>query len=174
MELSIAIRLIKNGIGRNKIPQTWADFGAGKGLFTQALSAILPEESSVEAVDQDLSALGSISELSPRISVKKMHANFAEAFFPSQSYDGIIMANALHFVRDSDVMLKKIRNYLKPSGRLILIEYDMVKPNAWVPFPISFSELRDLATETGFQITKLDEEPSIYNRANMYSALLTK
>lgn len=49
---------------------------------------------------------------------------------------GIVMANALHFVRDSTPVLHALIQLLIPGGRLILVEYDADHGNPWVPHPI--------------------------------------
>jgi ubiquinone/menaquinone biosynthesis C-methylase UbiE len=173
MELSTAIRLIRKGIVKNTDAQTWAELGAGKGLFTQALSSILPEHSSIDVVDQDAVALQSIRE-SLRVSLNRVAANFEVAAFKPRHYDGILMANALHFVKDRESFVKKIETYLKPEGRLVIVEYDLSRANTWVPWPVNFSGLTTIAANAGFSIVKLETEPSRYNQLDIYSAVLIK
>lgn len=61
MELSVAIKLIEKGVSRSGAPQMWADLGAGNGLFTNALSLLLPEASTIHAVELNAEALNLIS-----------------------------------------------------------------------------------------------------------------
>jgi hypothetical protein len=63
--------------------------------------------------------------------------------------DGVLMANALHFVRDQAATLARIASYLRPDGHLLLVEYDLNAPVPWVPFPISFDRFRTLARQAG-------------------------
>jgi hypothetical protein len=35
------------------------------------------------------------------------------------------MANALHFFRDKEHVLRHLRGYLKPNGKFILVEYNV-------------------------------------------------
>ena len=53
MELENAIQLITKGVESNGQPQVWADLGAGSGLFSRALSSILPDKSIIHAVDKN-------------------------------------------------------------------------------------------------------------------------
>jgi hypothetical protein len=59
--------------------------------------------------------------------------------------DGIIMANALHFVRDKRPLLQQLRGYLKANGRFLLVEYDTDHGNHWVPHPLAYPTWEKLA-----------------------------
>jgi ubiquinone/menaquinone biosynthesis C-methylase UbiE len=175
MELEAAVRLIEKGIDRGSAKQVWADLGAGKGLFTQALAKILPEESIVIAIDKDVEALRSLKIPSKVITLLTHRGDFTKEELGDKKFDGVLMANSLHFVEDKFSFISRIIRSLKDGGRILLIEYDMNAANPWVPWPISFQALKDLASETEFNsVTKLHEHPSIYNRGNMYSAILSK
>jgi SAM-dependent methyltransferase len=69
--------------------------------------------------------------------------------------DGVVMANALHFVRDKRPVLKLLRSYLKEDGRFLLVEYDADRGNLWVPHPLSYPTWEELARESGFRHTEL-------------------
>lgn len=173
MELSVALGLIEQGVDKTFAPQVWADLGAGKGLFTRALTSLLPEESTVYALDKVASALAEIGSASPGVTLKKIQTDFVREEIAPELLDGILMANAFHFVENKIAFIKKVRKKLKPSGRMIIVEYDLHAANAWVPYPVHFSALEKLAKDTGFISTiKLGETASLYNRANIYSALL--
>jgi SAM-dependent methyltransferase len=85
--------------------------------------------------------------------------------------DGIIMANSLHFVRHKDPVLQLIRSYLRPAGRLILVEYNSDRGNMWVPYPFSYETWETLSRHNGFTQTQLlTTVPSRYF-GEIYSAL---
>jgi hypothetical protein len=63
--------------------------------------------------------------------------------------DGVLLANALHYVRDAAAMLARVAAMLRPGGRVVLIEYDRRAPNPWVPFPIPMADLPALAAAAG-------------------------
>ena len=175
MELAVAIRLIERGVKQTQAPQVWADLGSGKGLFTQALSSLLPDKSKIYAVDKDRVDLPAIESEVKQITIEKIRKDFVYDELGIELLDGIVIANALHFVEKRDTFASTIRRMLKPSGRVILIEYDTDRSNPWVPYPISFNTLIRFANVEGFnEVVKLDEEPSIYDRADLYSALLTR
>lgn len=69
--------------------------------------------------------------------------------------DGVVMANSLHFVRNKDAVLQLVRGYLKPEGRLLIVEYNADRGNMWVPYPFSYRSWEMLASKNGFSHTQL-------------------
>ena len=39
---------------------------------------------------------------------------------------------------------RNLKLKMKPKGRFVIIEYDTQRINSWVPYPISFIELKEL------------------------------
>ena len=52
--------------------------------------------------------------------------------------DGLLMANSLHFASSRDAALAALLPALRPDGHFVLVEYDVDRGNAWVPYPISW------------------------------------
>jgi SAM-dependent methyltransferase len=69
--------------------------------------------------------------------------------------DGVVMANALHFQGNKNGVLQLIHSYLRPGGRLLLVEYNVDHGNFWVPHPLSFTSWQKLAERNGFIDTRL-------------------
>ena len=86
------------------------------------------------------------------------------------------MANALHYVQHKDAFIKKTALALKAKGRFLIVEYDTDLPvPVWVPFPLSFASLQSLFRGVGFNAVRLlNERPSVYGHAPLYSAVITK
>jgi len=153
------VRLLRGGVTRGG---TWADLGAGTGAFTLALAELVGPDGDVIAVDRDRGALRDLEHaLRPGgATVRSIAADFTKPI-DLASLDGIVMANSLHFVRDKAPVLALVHKMLKPSGRLLLVEYDADRGNAWVPHPMSFETWRVLADANGFAETrKLASVPS--------------
>jgi ubiquinone/menaquinone biosynthesis C-methylase UbiE len=153
---------------------TWADLGAGTGAFTLALADLIGPHGVIHAVDRDRAALaelrsGFVSAV-PQAELRVRAADFTRRLDLSD-LDGVVMANSLHFVEDKIAVLALVRGYLRHGGRLVVVEYDSDRGNAWVPHPLSFETWRDLAGEAGFVETrKLATVPSRFLR-EIYSAL---
>lgn len=177
MELSTAVSLIKDGV--HKVPgvpgaasATWADLGAGKGTFTGALSTLLGS-GKIIAVDRDEGALKKIRIDNPAVKLELLRSDLMEVEFPKGSLDGILMANSIHYIKDKVACFRRLVAALKPGGRIVVVEYNMDTANPYVPYPVSFSSLGKIAEEVGLGCVKLASAASVYQRAGMYSAMLS-
>jgi SAM-dependent methyltransferase len=130
----------------------WADLGAGTGVFTRALATLLGPEGHVHAVDADARALSalraSLARTSGRPTVTAREADFTRPL-DLPPLDGVLMANALHFARDAGAVLALAASYLRPGGRLVLVEYQGRGPNPWVPYPVPSARFAELAPAAG-------------------------
>jgi ubiquinone/menaquinone biosynthesis C-methylase UbiE len=166
------VRLLKDGVvgGGGQ----WADLGSGEGAFTLALADLLGPTGTIHSVDRDRRALEVqahvLRDRFPSVWVTQQVADFSEPL-ELPPLDGIVMANSLHFERHKGVVLRLVRGYLRPGGRLILVEYDSDAGNRWVPFPLSFRTWTNVAAEAGFRdTTRLASHPSRF-LGSIYSAL---
>ena len=151
----------------------WADLGCGPGLFSHALVSLLPAGSRVYAVDQKATFNPGLSQNSSG-DIVPVQYDFVRDDLPFQQLDGILMANALHYVADQPALLDKLFRYMKPGAAMLIVEYDTDTPvPVWVPYPLSFPSLTALFKAKGFtSIKKLQERPSLFRRSNIYSALI--
>lgn len=151
----------------------WADLGSGAGAFTLALAELLGPGAVIHSVDRDADAL--------REQARALRARFPDVQWQAHTadftrrldlppLDGLIAANALHFVRAKEPVIRLWASYLKPGARLIVVEYDADAGNAWVPFPFSYTTWEKLADAAGLTGTRrLAARPSRFLR-EIYSA----
>ncbi|MGI8856502.1 MAG: methyltransferase domain-containing protein, partial [Thermomicrobiales bacterium] len=103
------VRLIRDGVSRGDSDDAqsgapvWADIGSGGGAFTLALADLLGDGATIHSVDRDVRALReqerALHAAFPSVSVV-LHAGDFTRPLDLPPLDGIVMANALHFVRD--------------------------------------------------------------------------
>ena len=170
------VALLRDGVpGRTHGPGgVWADFGAGAGAFTLALAELLGPGGEIYAVDRDerslRHAVAALRARFPDTAVHPLVADFARPL-DLPPLDGLVMANALHFVAEKDVVLRLVLRYLRPGGRLLLVEYNTDRGNPWVPHPLSYPTWAALARRIGFTGTRLlATRPSRF-LGEIYSAL---
>ena len=155
----------------------WADLGSGEGAFTSALAELVGPSALIFSVDKDRAALsrqqkarGSRFAQAP---TSVILADFREPL-ELPPLDGAVMANSLHFVSDKAAVLALVRGYLKPGGRLIVVEYDVDSGNPWVPYPFSFETWRGMSVAAGFSEPELiGRHPSRWLEG-LYSAVSTR
>ena len=108
-------------------------------------------------------------EIGPECKIQFLLGHFTELTLPKT--DGILMANSLHYIKDQANFLNKLKNFLKPGGRLLIVEYETDHANPYVPYPTKFKNLENMALGAGFRQSKLlGSAPSRYHN-HMYSAL---
>ncbi len=151
----------------------WADFGAGAGAFTLALADLLGPAAEIIAIDRDAGRLRS-NEEAMRARFPETRARYLAADFTAglelPALDGIASANALHFVEDQASVVELLRSYLRPGGRLLVVEYNTEHSNFAVPHPVPYGRWQTLARDAGFAHTKLlARRPSRFLR-EIYSA----
>jgi ubiquinone/menaquinone biosynthesis C-methylase UbiE len=171
MNHSDHVDLLRAGVTPGGI---WADLGAGTGAFTLALAELLGAGGDIYAVDRDAGALRELERaMMARYPQVRLHPLLADFTHPLDlpPLAGIVLANALHFVRDKAAALRQIKTYLRPGGRLLVVEYNTDSGTAWVPHPFSFATWSELAAHAGFARTQwLAARPSRFLR-EIYSAL---
>jgi SAM-dependent methyltransferase len=150
----------------------WADFGAGSGTFTRALRALLPRGSPVYAVDVDPATMAGLRELGGVIPIQ---ADFSKPIeLPEHEeapLDGLLLANALHFVRDAEGVLRRLVKLLRPGGRAVIVEYDRRMASRWVPYPIESARWSALATAVGLQEPRITARRSSMYAGELYVAV---
>jgi SAM-dependent methyltransferase len=173
MHLDDAVRLIEPAVKGHE--GRWADLGAGSGLFTRALAAVLGPGSHVIAVDASASAFAALQRLAEGADkVSALHADFTQDLSFDQPLEGILLANSLHFVKDAGRVLAKLAVLLRPGGTVVLVEYDRRPASRWVPYPISISQLPHLADAAGLtRFTVVESQPSNYEGI-IYAASATR
>ncbi len=165
---------------------TWADFGAGSGAFTLALRELVGPEAQIYAIDKDRGSLHELerayrSRFGEASNLNMIAGDFSRPFdWPGEPpasdgsgalLDGALMANSLHYFKDKEKILDRVRSFLKPGGAFLLVEYNVDSGNMWVPYPLSFESWRKLAAQAGFTEPRLlGKHPSRFLR-EFYSAV---
>lgn len=177
MNHSDHVNLLRAGVPpQSGLPPVWADLGSGTGAFTLALADLLGPRAQIYSVDQDAQALKvQERELHARFPDTVLHIRNADFTLPLDlpSLDGIVSANALHFVRPQRrvEILRALKQLLAPGGHLIVVEYNADSGNPWVPYPFSYAIWVQMAASAGFSHTEqLARIPSRFLR-EIYSAL---
>ena len=168
------VSLIADGV--SGAGHRWLELGAGTGAFTLALLDLLGDSADVLALDRDAGSLRKLEDAAgrrfPAAAVRSLTGDFTEPLpVEPASFDGVLMANSLHFVRDKDPVLRAAIDTLKPGGRFLIVEYESDRGNRWVPWPMSYATWAELASRVGLRDTRrIAEVPSRF-LGSIYAAV---
>ena len=137
----------------------WADLGCGDGVFSYLLCEVLTPGSHLYAVDKDHGALRQLARnlaghCRHNITLHPAQADFTQPL-ALPLLDGIVLANALHFVETKTPVLQQLALLLKPGARLVVIEYNTNHGTYAVPYPLDETLFLSLAATVGLQNAKI-------------------
>lgn len=167
MKIGQATALIHTPLIEWTRPQSWCDLGCGSGTFTTALAQLLAPGSTIYAVDLDQRALKDIPDRYEGVEIRKIVGDLQSPSIRLPSVDGILMANALHFIQEQHLFLRRL---LSVTDRFLVVEYERSRPSMWGPYPVGFERLCELFSRAGVErVEKLATRPSQFG-GTMYSA----
>lgn len=105
--------------------QRVADLGSGSGLFTRPLAQKVAKEGVVYAVDIDPALLEHVSKTAREQGVENVQTVKADEDDPKlpEPVDLIFICDTLHHIQNQSAYVKTLRRYLRPSGRIVVIDF---------------------------------------------------
>src|SRR6266404_4466980 len=139
-----------------------ADIGAGSGFITERLAARVGPTGKVYANDVQPQML---QMLAGRLAKKKItnvtlvQGAIDDPKLPPESVDLEIMVDVYHEFSQPQAMLRKLREALKPGGRMVLLEYRKEDPAIPIrpEHKMSVAEAKMEVEAEGFTLSKVDE-----------------
>jgi ubiquinone/menaquinone biosynthesis C-methylase UbiE len=107
--------------------QTVADIGAGSGLFEVPLAKAVSPGGKVYAVDIDAGFFPEIKKKADEAHVTNVQTvlgKYTDPSLPAKNVDVVFFHDVLHHIQDRGGYLKAVTAYLKPSGRVVIIDYE--------------------------------------------------
>jgi ubiquinone/menaquinone biosynthesis C-methylase UbiE len=104
-----------------------ADVGAGSGIFEGPLAKAVGPAGTVYAVDVDQGLLDAINKKAATAgvtNVKTVLGKFTDPALPASDVDVAFINDVLHHIEDRATYLKNLARYIKPSGRIALIDFN--------------------------------------------------
>ncbi len=157
---------------------TWADLGSGTGAFTMALAQTAGPSARIYSVERDGRALRQQEQqlarwarnAGPLPVIELIQADFTDPL-PLAELDGVLFANSLHFQPDACAVVRAVARYVKPGGRIVVVEYDVHRSGPWVPYPLPSGSFRTLTACAGLERPRVvATRPSTYH-GRVYSAV---
>jgi ubiquinone/menaquinone biosynthesis C-methylase UbiE len=154
----LALRLLRIRKGA-----TVADIGAGSGYFTIRMAKIVGPEGKVYASDIQP---GMLNLLQQNVAKAKL-ANVVPVLgaaddpkLPADSVDLAIMVDVYHEFSEPQRMLQRIREALKPDGRLVLLEYRAEDPDVPIlrDHKMSKAQVKQEVEHEGFKQSRVYDD----------------
>jgi len=112
---------------RLKPGDTVADIGAGSGLFEVPLAKAVSSSGKVYAVDIDAGFFPQIKRKADQAhltNVQTVLGKHTDPNLPTKNVDLVFFHDVLHHIQDRAGYLKSVAGYLKPSGRVVVVDYE--------------------------------------------------
>lgn len=109
-----------------------ADIGAGSGLFSRALAKAVAPAGKVYAVDIQQGLLNYINQRNKEEHIRNIHTilgEFNDPHLPVQDVDLAFINDVLHHIENRAPYLKALARYIKPNGRIVIIDMNNNDPN---------------------------------------------
>lgn len=141
---------------------TVADVGAGSGYVTVRMASRVGPEGKVFAVDIQPEMLDLLRErlLRERLAnVTLVLGAIDDPKLPTSTIDLILMVDVYHEFSEPQKMLRRMREALKPDGRLVLLEYRKEDPTVPIRFEhkMTVAEAKLEVEAEGFTLSRVDE-----------------
>ena len=109
-----------------------ADIGAGSGLFSRPLSKAVGPSGKIYAVDIQQDLLDVINKRSKDekiANIQTVLGEFDDPKIPARNVDLAFINDVLHHIQNRAVYLKALGTYIKPGGRIAIIDMNSADPN---------------------------------------------
>jgi ubiquinone/menaquinone biosynthesis C-methylase UbiE len=147
------------GLRQNMV---FVDVGSGDGFFSMLAAQTVGKTGGVYAVDRDAAAIKRLNQKAVErcvTNVKAIAAEAEETVFCDACADIVFYSIVLHDFHDPAKVLQNAKRMLKPSGRLVNLDWKKRSMAFGPPEHIRFSEERAsmLMEEAGFKIQKIND-----------------
>ena len=141
---------------------TVADIGAGSGYITVRLAARVGPTGHVYANDLQPQMLDMLRRRLARdgvANVTLVQGTADDPKLPPAAVDLELMVDVYHELSQPQVMLRRLREALKPAGRLVLLEYRKEDPRIPIRFEhkMTVGEAKMEVEAEGFTLSRVDE-----------------
>jgi SAM-dependent methyltransferase len=146
-----------------KAGMTVADVGAGTGYFALRLARRVGPGGRVYANDIQPEMLDMLRQRAARENLGNVVPVLgleADPKLPAGQLDLILMVDVYHELSQPQAMLRRVREALKPDGKLVLIEYRKEDPHIPIrpEHKMSVAEVRAELEAEGFKLLRVSKE----------------
>lgn len=142
---------------------TVADVGAGSGYFTVRLAGLVGPGGKVYATDLQPGMLQILQGRLTRERIQNVElvlGTHDNPRLPPSSVDLILMVDVYHEFSEPQTMLRRLRDALRPEGRLVLLEYRAEDPRVPIraEHKMTVAQAKLEVEAEGFSLTTVNED----------------
>lgn len=141
-----------------------ADIGAGTGFYSRRLARAVAPSGKVYANDIQPEMLERLQELAAKegiTNIVPVLGTETDLKLPAGTFDWVLLVDVYHEFQQPEVMLKEIREALKPDGRVALVEYRLEGSSAShisLEHRMSVEQVTAEWTAAGFELERTIED----------------
>lgn len=142
---------------------TFVDVGCGDGFFAVPAARLVGNEGRVYGLDADPEAIGRLKEKAAKERLRNLKPKVGmaeETVFCDACADIVFFGIVFHDFMDPNKVLSNAKRMLKPTGRLVDLDWKKEPMRLGPPLQIRFSEEKasNLIKAAGFKIGDIKEE----------------
>jgi ubiquinone/menaquinone biosynthesis C-methylase UbiE len=150
-----------------------ADIGAGSGLYSRPLARAVAPTGKVSAVDIQQDLLDHINQRDQEENIRNVQTvlgEYDDPKLPARDVDLAFINDVLHHIQHRAVYLKALGTYLKPSGRIAIIEMDIHDPKTphrnQPELLVGREEILQWMSDAGFKLVQ--EHPDLFPGTKLF------
>ena len=150
-----------------------ADIGAGSGLFSRPLAQAVAPAGKVYAVDIQQDLLDHINQRNKDENIGNIQTvlgEYDDPKLPARNVDLAFINDVLHHIQHRAVYLKALGTYMKPSGRIAIIEMDKNDPKTshrnQPELLVAREEILQWMSDAGFKLVQ--EHPDLFPGTKLF------
>lgn len=131
----------------------FADIGCGPGFFVFPASEIVGKEGKIYALDTQQEMLNELKKRRPAENVIVLKSDETNLPVEGKAVDMALMVFVLHEVHHPVDFLKEVKRILKPSGKLIVIDWEKKLEEKGPPFEerVPMEKAGEIFAQAGFK-----------------------
>jgi 2-polyprenyl-3-methyl-5-hydroxy-6-metoxy-1,4-benzoquinol methylase len=144
-----------------------ADIGAGSGLYSRPLAKAVAPSGKVYAVDIQQDLLDHINQRDKEESITNIQTvpgEYDDPKLPARNVDLAFINDVLHHIQHRAAYLKALGTYIKPGGRIAIIEMDKNDPKTphrnQPELLVARDEILQWMSDAGFKLVQ--EHPDLF------------
>ncbi len=150
-----------------------ADIGAGSGLFSRPLAKAVAPSGKVYAVDIQQDLLDHINQRDKEENIGNIQTvlgEYDDPKLPARNVDLAFINDVLHHIQHRAIYLKALGTYIKPGGRIAIIEMDKNDPKTphrnQPELLVAREDILQWMSDAGFKLVQ--EHPDLFPGTKLF------